>query len=225
MHIVIIGAGQTGSAFARWLLSAGHEVTVVEKNRDRCTELDEVLGSVSVFGDGTDAAVLAKAGTNRADVVVATTRSDDVNLVACQLAKHHFAVPRTISVVNVRERTELFGMAGIDVSIDVTELVLGRMQHGLSSVGFVHLMPVPGPDSKALVNIRIPADSVPDERRVRDLSLPNGTVLSLVIARDGSTTVPNPDTIIRAGDELIAVTTAEAEEELRAFLSLGSEEQ
>ena len=224
MNIVVVGAGHTGSAFARWLLSAGHEVTVVEKNRDQCAELDEMLGSVSVFGDGTDAAVLAKAGTNRADVFVATTRSDDVNLVACQLAKHHFAVPRTISVVNIRERTELFGMAGIDVSIDITDLVLGRMQQGLSPLGLVHLMPVPGSDGKALVNIRIPTDSAAAERRVRDLSLPEATMLSLVIARDGSTTIPTGDTVIRAGDELIAVTTAEAEEELRALLSLGSEE-
>ena len=223
MHIVIVGAGHAGAALARWLLSAGHEVTVVEQDRDRCNELDELLGSVSVFGDATDPAVLSKAGTNRAEVVVAT-RSDDVNLVACQLAKHHFAVPRTISVVNVRERTELFGMAGIDVNIDVTELVLGRMQHGLSPVGFVHLMPVPGPDSKALVNIRIPANSVPEERHVRDLPLPSGVLLSLVISRDGSTTVPTPDAVIRAGDEVIAVTTAEAEEELRAILSPGSEE-
>jgi len=209
---------------ARWLLSAGHEVTVVEQDRVLCNELDESLGSVSVFGDATDSSVLSKAGTNRADVVVATTRSDDINLVACQLAKHHFAVPRTISVVNVRERTELFDMAGIDVNIDVTELVLGRMQHGLSPVGFAHLMPVPGPDSKALVNIRIPADSVPEERRIRDLPLPNGVLLSLVISRDGSTTVPTPEAVIRAGDEVIAVTTAESEEELRALLSPGSEE-
>jgi len=209
---------------ARWLLSAGHEVTVVEQDRVLCNELDESLGSVSVFGDATDSTVLSKAGTNRADVVVATTRSDDINLVACQLAKHHFAVPRTISVVNVRERTELFDMAGIDVNIDVTELVLGRMQHGLSPVGFAHLMPVPGPDSKALVNIRIPADSVPEERRIRDLPLPNGVLLSLVISRDGSTTVPTPEAVIRAGDEVIAVTTAESEEELRALLSPGSEE-
>jgi len=224
MHIVVVGAGHTGAALARWLLSAGHEVTVVEQDRVLCNELDESLGSVSVFGDATDSTVLSKAGTNRADVVVATTRSDDINLVACQLAKHHFAVPRTISVVNVRERTELFDMAGIDVNIDVTELVLGRMQHGLSPVGFAHLMPVPGPDSKALVNIRIPADSVPEERRIRDLPLPNGVLLSLVISRDGSTTVPTPEAVIRAGDEVIAVTTAESEEELRALLSPGSEE-
>ena len=224
MHILVVGAGRTGAALARWLLSAGHEVTVVEQNRDRCNELDDLLGSVSVFGDATDSAVLSKAGTNRADVIVATTHSDDVNLVVCQLAKHHFDVPRTISVVNVRERTELFGMAGIDVNIDITELVLERMQQGLSPVGFIHLMPIPGPDSKAMVNIRIPADSVPEERRVRDLPLPSGVLLSLVISRDGSTTVPTPDAVIRAGDEVIAVTTAEAEEELRALLSPNSKE-
>jgi len=224
MHIVIIGAGNTGSALARWLLSSGHEVTVVENDHERCNKLDEVLGSVSVFGDGTDPAILAKAGTNRANVVVATTRADDVNLVACQIAKHHFSVQRTISVMNVRERTELFGIAGIDISIDITELTLGHMQRGLSPVGFVHLMSVGGNDNKALVNIRIPADPVAMERRVRDLSLPAETVLSLLITKDGSATVPNDDTIIRAGDELIAVATIDAEEEIRAQLSLDMEE-
>ena len=224
MHVVVIGAGMIGTTLARWLVSAGHEIAVVEEDHGRCSELDEALGSVSVFGNGTDASVLAKAGTNRADVVIATTKADDVNLVACQLAKHHFGVSRTIAVVNNHERAELFGMAGVDVSVDVTELVLGRVQQGLSSHGFVHLMPVSSRDGRILVNIKIPDDSGAEGRSVRDLALPSGMILSLVIASDGGASVPTDDTLIRAGDELIAVTTPEQEEELKDILARGSEE-
>ena len=125
MHIVVIGAGRIGVAVARWLLSAGHEIAVVEKDHARCAQIDEAVGSVSVHGSGTDVAVLARAGANRADVVIATTSADDVNLVACQLAKQHFGAARTMSLVNDSERAELFGMASIDASVDVTGAAIG----------------------------------------------------------------------------------------------------
>jgi trk system potassium uptake protein TrkA len=224
MHVIIVGAGRIGSALAKWLVSAGHEVAVVEEDQRRCSELDESLGGVSVLGNGTDASVLAKAGINRADLVIATTGADDVNLVACQLAKHHFNAPRTIAVVNSRERVELFGLAGIDLSVDVTELALGRIQEGLALRGLARLMPVSSADGRFLVNIKVPFEAGAEERRIRDLALPSGTILSLVIARDGSATVPNGDTMIRAGDELIAVTTAAQEEALLDLLDWRSEE-
>ena len=224
MHIVVIGAGRIGVAVARWLLSAGHEIAVVEKDHAKCAQLDEAVGSVSVHGSGTDVAVLAKAGANRADVVIATTSADDVNLVACQLAKQHFGADRTISLVNNTERTELFGMAGIDASVGVTELALARIQEGLSSQGLIHLMPVSDRDGGTLVNIKIPADSGTRQRRVRDLPLPGGTILSLIITRTAGASIPTGDTMIRAGDELIAVTTTEHEEELRELFSWGADE-
>ena len=224
MHIVVIGAGRIGVAVARWLLTAGHEIAVVEKDHARCAQIDEAVGSVSVHGSGTDVAVLARAGANRADVVIATTSADDVNLVACQLAKQHFGAARTMSLVNDSERAELFGMASIDASVDVTELVLARIQEGLSSQGLVHLMPVSGRDGETIVNIKIPAVSGTRERRVRDLSLPSGTILSLIITRTGGASIPTDDTMIKGGDELIAVTTAEHEDELRDLFSWGADD-
>ena len=224
MHIVVIGAGKIGVAVARSLLSAGHEIAVVEQDHARCAQLDDTVGSVSVHGGGTDVAVLAKAGANRADVVIATTSADDVNLVACQLAKQHFGAARTISLVNNTERTELFGMAGVDASVDVTELAVEKVQEGLSSQALVHLMHVSGRDGETIVNIKIPADSGSRERRVRDLSLPGGTILSLILTRTGGASIPTDDTMIRSGDELIAVTTTEHEEELRDIFSWGADE-
>jgi trk system potassium uptake protein TrkA len=224
MHVVIVGAGRIGTALAKWLVSAGHEIAVVEERRDRCSDLDEALGDVSVLGNATDASVLAKAGTNRAELFVATTGEDGVNLVVCQLAKHHFNALRSIAVVNNQERIELFGMAGIDVSIDVTELALARIQESLSFTGLSRLMRVSNADGRFLVNVKVPFDAGDQERRITDLDLPSGTIVSLVIGRDGSASVPNGDTTIRAGDELIAVTTTSEEEALIDLLNPRSEE-
>jgi trk system potassium uptake protein TrkA len=215
MHIIIVGAGRIGSSLARWLVSAGHEIAVVDRDRSRCAALDEALGSVTVSGDGTDAGVLSKAGLNRADVLIATTRKDDVNLVACQLAKHHFKVPRTVSVVNVRVHAELFSILGIDLAIDVPEIVLGRIQEALSHPGIVHLMPVSGIDGKSVVSFKIPARFGTEGRPMRDISLPDGAMIPLVITREGEATIPSENTLIRAGDEVVAVTTAQFEEDLR----------
>ncbi len=224
MHIVIVGAGRVGFSLARWLVSAGHEIAVIEEDSSRCSALDETLGSVSVLGSCVEPGVLAKAGANRADVLVATSSRDDVNLVACQLARHHFGVPRTISVVNVHDHAELFTILGIDMAIDETELLLGRIQEGLSSHGSMHLMRFSNTDTKTLVSIRIPREYGKAGRALKDISLPDETLISLVITTDGSASIPNEDTLVRAGDEVVAVTTAEGEEKLRDLLIEGSEE-
>ena len=132
MYVLIVGAGRVGSVLARWLLTAEHEVTVVDRDPIRCAVLDEELGSITVVGDGTDAGVLAKAGANRAEIFIATTRRDDDNLVACQLARHHFRAEHTVALVNIADHERLFNRLGVDITISVTELLAGRIQDLLS---------------------------------------------------------------------------------------------
>ncbi len=224
MYIVVVGAGRIGSSLAKWLVAAGHEIAVVEEDDGRCSALDEALGNVSVAGDCVDATVLERAGTNRADILIATAGRDDVNLAVCQLAKNHFDVPRTVSVVNVREHTELFEVLEVDVVVDATDLMLGQIQRGLSANGLLHLMPVSEELGTSLVAIKIPRQYGRAGRTIRDISLPPNTFISLVIPRDGDATIPDIDTQIRAGDEVVAVTTAQGEDELRDLLIAGAEE-
>ena len=215
MYVVIAGGGRIGASLASWLVSGGHEIAVVDVDQSKCAVLDEMLGSVSVLGNTAEAEVLARAGTNRADVFAATTSRDDVNLVACQLARHHFGVSRTIALVNNGDNSDLFRLLGIGVSVDVTELVLGRLQEGFSTRGMMHLMPMTGVDGKTLVAIKIPPTAGTEGRPINQISLPEGTLISLVITREGDVSIPTGDTVIKAGDEVVAVTTADAEEELR----------
>ena len=217
MYVVVAGGGRIGTALARWLISAGHEVSVVESDPNACVDLDDALGSISVPGLYTSSEALRRAGANRADVFVATTADDGTNLVACQLARHHFGVQRTMSVVNDDDNADLFAILGIGVAT-LTDLALAKMQEGFSTRGMTHLMPITNVDGKTMVSIKIPSSAGTEERPLERIPLPAGTLVALVITRDGSVSVPTADTSIRAGDEIVIVTETAAEEELRDAL-------
>ena len=224
MHVVIVGSTTIGTTLAKWLVSAAHEVVVVEKDLPKCTALDDDLGSVSMVGDGTDEAVLAKAGANRAEVVVAATSRDDVNLAVCQVAKQRFDAPRTVCLVTNPGRSELFRLLGVDVVIDITELALGRIQEQFAPQGLVELLPVAGHEGKTLVSVKIPAEAKSDGRLLKDITLPEGTIIPLVITRNGGTSIPSDETTIRGGDEVIALTTSQEIDVLKDLLAEQSEE-
>ena len=86
-----------GYYLARVLVSGGHEVLVLEKKPRRTEFVAEELGEVIVQGDGCEARILEEVGSGRADMLIAVTGDEEDNLVACQVAKHKFNVPRTIA--------------------------------------------------------------------------------------------------------------------------------
>ena len=218
MHVVIVGAGTVGSRLAALLLSAGHEIAVVERDRERCRRLEEGLGSVAVRGNGTSSVALTEAGITRADLVVATTGRDDVNLVICRLAKIRFNVQRATSLVSEPDLIDLFGLAGVDAVVDVTDLLVEELHRGVLPQGFSRLLPVPGPGARSLLNFTVPANSPAADKRLSDLPVPESVVVSLVISVDGTAVIPTRDTTIRAGDEVIAVATDEDRETLSNLL-------
>ena len=218
MHVVIVGAGTVGSRLAALLLSAGHEIAVVERDGERCRRLEEALGSVAVRGNGTSSVALTEAGVTRADLVVATTSRDDVNLVICRLAKVRFNVLRATSLVNSPDLCDLFGLAGVDAVVDVTDLLVEELHRGVLLQGFTRLLPVPGPGARSLLKFTVPANSPAADKRLSDIPVPESAVISLVISLDGTAAVPTQETTIKAGDEVIAVATDEDRETLSHLL-------
>ena len=93
-----------------------------------------VWRSSSEDDHGTEAGVLAKVGANRADVLIAATGADDVNLVTCQLAMHKFDVSRTISIVNEPENETLFRTLGVGAVVNITDLAIAGIQENLSGL-------------------------------------------------------------------------------------------
>ncbi|MFC1961476.1 potassium channel family protein [Chloroflexota bacterium] len=218
MYIVIAGGGRVGYYLTKTLINEGHEVLVIEKNALVYETINEELGSICIRGDGCEAATLADVGTGRADMLVAVTGDDEDNLVACQVAKHKFNVPRTIARLRNPQREPLFKKLGVDVTVSSTKIILEAIQHEVPTHPLTHLLEITEKGLE-IVNIRIPAESSTVGKMVKDLKLPAGSRLALIIPKEGAPHIPSINTVIRESDRIIALTPPELEENLRAALA------
>ena len=128
MYAIVVGCGTTGIKVAEWLMASGAEVTLIEKIAENQKFADNLLGSVVVLGDGTVIDTQNTAGTKRADLFISTSSSDEDNMLACQIAKHHFGVDRTIAISGNSDNANLLSLLGIDIVVDVTELITEKIQ-------------------------------------------------------------------------------------------------
>ena len=201
-YVLIVGGGAVGYHLARHLLERDYEVTLVEKNRVRAEEITHELGSCCIMvGDGDEMSFLATTGIERADVVIAATGDDEDNLVACQLAKRKFNVPRTIARVSDPRHVKLFRAVGIDVAVSATELLMGLIESELSTTELVKGVAVKASGAN-LVDVALPQLSSLVGKKVGDVKLP-GDELLVCIVRNGNAVIPNPEEVIEQGDELI----------------------
>ena len=216
MYIIIVGGGNVGYYLAKTLLSEGHEILILERDRQRCNFITEQLGSVCMRGDGCEARTLADAGTERADMLIAVTDGDEDNLVACQVAKHKFSVPRTIARINNPRNEKIFKMLGIGATVSATNLILEHIAEEVPTHPLVHLLTLKGGNLE-IVEVKVAADSPVAGKKMKDVPFPPGSVVCLVIGKWGAS-VPTSDTVLEADAQLVAVTKPEAEDALRAIV-------
>jgi trk system potassium uptake protein TrkA len=219
VYNVIVGGGKVGYFLARGLLDQGHEVLVVERDPAKCERLTEEFGSVVLQGDGCESQVLEEAGTRRADNFIAVTGDDEVNLVACQLAKHLFRVPRAIARINNPKNEPIFKEMGIDFTVSSTNVILEHIEEDLPAYPLFHLLHVGDGASLGLVEVRVPREARAIGRRLADLNLPPSSQVLLIVKNGNTLTAPAPNTVISADDDLVAVTRPETAEQLRLALT------
>jgi trk system potassium uptake protein TrkA len=173
-------------------------------------------------GNADEASVLADAGTNRADVVVAVTGDDEDNLVICQVAKRRFNVPRVIARINNPKNEQIFRLLGIDATVSSTDLILSVIEQEIPEQALVPLLRLRHADVE-VVDITLPKDSSLEGVALRDVRLPPESLVAFVI-RGGESIFPSGNTTLRAGDEILALTRPKHEEELRRlfFAQAGS---
>ncbi len=184
MYIVVVGGGRVGYYLTKALLDEGHEAVIVEKQAAICDAINDELGGVCVRGDGCETAVLAEVGTDRADMLIAVTGEDEDNLVSCQLAKHKFKVPRTVARIVNPKNEVLFKKLGIDVTVSSTDIILENIEAEVPTHLLTHLMTIRDRGLE-IVEIKIPTNSSAVGKAIKELQLPSGSVLSLII-RKGS---------------------------------------
>ena len=217
MYIIVIGGGRVGYYLTKALIAEGHEVLIMEQSSTVCRTITDELGSVCFNGDGCEASTLTEIGTGRADMFVAVTGDDEDNLVACQVAKHKFNVPRTIARIRNPKNEALFKKLGVDVTVSSTNIILEHIEEEVPTHSLTHLFPI-REQGVQIVEIRIPPDAPTIGKDIRKLKIPKTSKLAVVIRQRGKLRLPTSNTILRAGDRIIALTPTEEEEPLRAAL-------
>ena len=215
MYVIIAGAGKVGWNLARELLEKGHEVTVVEGDRDRYLAVEQELEHNVQYGDASELWVLDRVGISRADLVIAVTGDDEDNMLICQVAKEKYMVDQTIARVNNPRNKQWFELLGIAPVVSATDLILRLIEHEVPKYGLVHLLDLPR-ERLEIIELLLGDDSPAAGRRVADLELPEGSLLISVL-REGAGFVPNPETVLESGDEVLAVLDPGMEDELKAY--------
>lgn len=217
MRVVIVGAGSVGRSIAQELIHNGHEVLLIDKYADE-RRTRSVPDASWLLGDACEIATLVEASLEDADVVVCATGDDKANLVVSLLAKTEFGVGRTVARANNPKNEWMFDDAwGVDVAVSTPRLMTALVEEAVTIGDLVRLFQF-RQGKATMVEITVPEDSPTIGRAVRDLALPPHSVLVGII-RDEQPLAPSPDDSVEALDELLLLTTSDAEAELGAVLT------
>jgi trk system potassium uptake protein TrkA len=213
MYAIVVGAGKVGWNLARELLEKDHEVTLIESDRRRYLTVEQELEHNVSYGDASELWVLERAGVQRADMVIAVTGDDEDNMLICQVAREKYMVERVIARVNNPRNREHFDLLGVKPVVSATDLILRLIEHEVPEYGLIHLLDLKE-EQLEIIEMLLGRESPVTGRRVSDLSMPEGSLLISVL-RDGRGFVPGPDTVLEAGDEVLAVLDPGREDDLK----------
>ncbi len=217
MYVLIAGGGKVGANLTRSLLRAGHEVTLVEQKPYRFDKLEAEFEHQVIRGDATELFVLERAGIKRPpDLLVAATGDDEDNIVICQLAREKYGVEKVIARVNDPRNQVHFDLLGISPTVCATQSIMALIEHEVPEHGLVHLLELPK-ENVEIVEVLIPAGADCAGTPIERLQLPEGSRL-ISVKRNGQFEIADDDTVLRPGDQVLAILQPGKEDELRRVL-------
>lgn len=217
MHIIIIGAGRTGKHIIASAIKDGHDVYVIENDKETAENVSTHYDCIVIHADGTDPEALHEAKAARADAIIATTNNDAVNTLIILLARK-LGVKRLVSTVNNEEYLSVFEELGIDTVESPYRLnakYLYRAVHGPNVKEFLDLG-----DGFELIELIAAKNSASSGKSIKELNLLKHIATDtkiVLIKRMEQIIVPEGDTVIRAGD-ILAILTPKSQVPLLSVL-------
>ncbi len=211
MKIVIVGCGKVGTSIARELNTEGHEITAVDNNHAAVTRMSETLDILGVEGNGATYEALSEAGAEDADLVIAATARDEVNLYTCLMARS-IGVPHTIARVRSPEYT-----ADLHRVKDQLRLSMAINPELTEAIEISRLLRFSGAleiDSFAkgaveLIKVSIPADSPVNGKKISQIDTLRGRIRVCTVERGDEVYIANGETVIQSGDKVSVVAKPE----------------
>ncbi|MFA6079807.1 MAG: TrkA family potassium uptake protein [Candidatus Omnitrophota bacterium] len=199
MNIMIVGCGRVGSQLALLLSQEGHNVTIIDKKQDSFKRLGAAFNGVTALGNGFDEQLLRELKIDKQDAFVSVTSGDNTNLMASQIAKKLFNVPRVMARVYDPKRADIYRKLGLDI-ISGTVLVAAMIRDKIIDNRFTSYLVETG----ELGVIEIIASEDLKGKKVGAINIED-EFLTVAIDRKKSVIIPQPDTKIELNDKIMGV--------------------
>ncbi len=201
-RVFIIGGGQAGALVARHMEAKKIEVFLVEKDKTRCEELAEKFKNTLILNlDGLEAQELLREGIDRADIVIAITDSDTVNILSALLAKHHGA-KKCIVRIDRPDFIPLLSPLGIDVALSPRLLAANQILRFVRKGQILSIATFLGSEAEVVEMVVPDVSYFREIKRLQDIPFPKGAIVG-AIYRAGEVIIPKGETELHPGDDLI----------------------
>ena len=212
MKVLILGAGRVGGSLARALVNNNYDVSIIDLNKNVLESLEDKLDILTVEGHASHPISIKKAGADNETTLIAVTSDDEVNLIACQIAKKQFGVKKTICRLSEKSYTKnlnVFGENIIDIVINPEKEVMNHLKEliihpGAEQIeqfaeGKVNLVSVKAKKKAKLVGREL--------KGIKD-DMPETDAFVASIYRKGKPFIPSGDTVIKESDEIYFISSA-----------------
>lgn len=230
MRVIVVGAGEVGTHVAQLLSREGNDVTVVECDDTRIAQIDRVLDVSILHGNATDPEVMREAGIERADLLVAATSRDEVNLVASLIATLEGVERRIVRLERPGLRgstaAQLHSAVGADLVIDPDDAVANEILDLLAYPGSIEIARL-ADDELLMIAANLSAEAPFVGETLSEIGEryePEWDFIVCTITRDGRTIVPRKDHRFQAGDNVRIVCKTKARGHVMAQLGLAARE-
>lgn len=226
MYVIVVGAGEVGSYVAERLSREGHDVAVIDRDRLALRAVEEALDVLTVLGSGANPEVLRAAGVDKADLTVAVTSQDEVNLVCCLVSKQA-GIDRTVCRLEdpdlrSKRSTPLHEAMGVDLIIDPDHETAQEILELLEYPGASEVAEMAGGEV-VVIGARLPADAPVVGRSLIEIARdhePEWEFLFGVITRGKETIIPRGNVTLEADDLVRVLCKRKARRDLMRLLGL-----
>ena len=211
MKIVILGAGRIGGSLARNLSNSNYEVCIVDENKNKLSDLEDKLDIMTVEGHASQLSTLKKSGLDEETIIIAVTSNDEVNIVACQIAKKVFNVKKTICRFKDNsyfEQLGIFGDGVIDIPISPEDEITSYLKELIDHPGAGQIETFANGKVK-LVSVKAKKKGKLVGRELKGIKddMPGVDAFIAAIYRKGHPFIPSGDTVIKENDEIYFISS------------------
>lgn len=214
MHIIIVGCGRVGSELARILAGAGHDVVVIDKNEASFKRLGDTFNGLTVCGNGFNLGLLKSAGVEKADVLCALTNGDNTNLMAAQVAKKMFNVPKVIARVYDPQRAETYRSLGLDI-ISGTALIASMVRDKIIESRFSSYLIETG--DLGVLRVEVKDDLL--GKKVEEVNVPQEFSVVTIIKK-GKPILPQAGTLLEKNDIFLGLVKVSSLSKIKKKLKI-----